>query len=103
MVKKIIWTKKAQREFEAMLTYFEDEASEKTAENFYKLVVEKLERIEKYPESGRIVKAIHERRSVNLDKYRQMFYRIAGKSLYITDFFDMRQNPSKHPYFDRKN
>ena len=102
MVKKIIWTKKAQREFQAILIYFEHEASEQAAEKFYKLVVEKLDRIEKYPESGRIVKATLDRRSVNLDKYRQIFYRITNKSLYITDFFDMRQNPNKHPYFDTK-
>lgn len=98
MVEKIIWTRKAQKEFDAIITYFEREASEQAARNFYLSIKNKLNRLEKYPESGRIVEENQQRRVVNLDKYRQMFYRIKGKSLFITDFFDMRQDPQKRPY-----
>jgi plasmid stabilization system protein ParE len=95
---EVIWTKKAQKEFDAMLTYLERKASEKAAENFYNTVGEKLTRLEKYPESGRLVEIQRQVRVVNLDKYRQMVYRIKGKSLYISHFFDTRQNPDKRPY-----
>jgi plasmid stabilization system protein ParE len=98
MVEKVIWTKKAQKEFDAMLSYLEREASERTAENFYHLVGEKLTRLEKYPESGRLVEVQRQIRVVNLDKYRQMAYSFKGKTLHISHFFDNRQNPDKRPY-----
>jgi plasmid stabilization system protein ParE len=98
MVEKIIWTKLAQKEFYAIITYFEHKASEQAIEKFYQLVEEKLELLEKYPESGRLVEIQRQVRVVNLDKYRQMVYRVKGKSLYISHFFDMRQNPNKRPY-----
>lgn len=37
-------------------------------------------------------------RFINLDKHRQMFYRVHGSTAFITDFFDVRQNPDKRPY-----
>jgi plasmid stabilization system protein ParE len=95
---EVIWTKKAQKEFDAILTYLEREASEQAAENFYQIVGEKLNRLEKYPESGRLVEIQRQIRVVNLDKYRQMAYRFKGKFLYISHFYDMRQNPDKRPY-----
>lgn len=94
----IIWSKLAQKEFYAIITYLEAKASEQAVEKFYQLVEDKLEVLEKYPESGRLVEVSRHVRVVNLDKYRQMIYRVKGKSVYISHFFDMRQDPKKRPY-----
>ena len=95
---KVIWSNLAQKEFYAIITYLEINASEQAVEKFYRIVEDKLDVLEKYPESERLVEVSKHVRVVNLDKYRQMVYRIKGKSIYISHFFDMRQDPKKRPY-----
>jgi plasmid stabilization system protein ParE len=98
MVKKIIWNKKGQLSFDSMITYLHDEVSRQSAENFFNIVYKKIETLTKQPYIGRRVKDMKTVRLVNLDKHRQMFYRIDGKTLYISFFFDTRQHPDKRPY-----
>jgi plasmid stabilization system protein ParE len=98
MIENVIWTKLAQKDFDAIIAYFKKEASEQVIDNFHQLLEDKLQRLEKYPESGRLVEVSRQIYVINLDKYRQMFYRLDDTSLYISRFFDTRQNPDKRPY-----
>ena len=37
-------------------------------------------------------------RVLNFGKHYQLYYRIEGKSLYISNFFNTRQDPKKRPF-----
>jgi hypothetical protein len=54
--------------------------------------------LKKYPTIGRASKIFKTIRLINIDKNRQMAYRVKGKTLYICNFWDMRQNPLNRPF-----
>ena len=98
MVEKISWNKRADQKFGDMLTYLQVNASRTAAENFFNAVYSKINRLTEHPETGRLVRNSKAVRFVNVDKHRQMFYRVHGRTFYVCNFFDSRQDPTKRPY-----
>ncbi len=98
MVTKIIWNKAASRTFDNITTYLVDNNSLQGAQNFAASVYEKIDYLVKYPFIGRKVKGTKSLMMVNLSKYHQMYFRVHGKTLFISDFFDTRQDPKNRPY-----
>ena len=98
MVKKIIWTKAADKAFDNITAYLHDNASHQAAHNFASLVYQKIDSLVKYPTQGRRVITTKSVRVLNLGKNHQLYYRIEGKTLFISSFFDTRQNPTKRPF-----
>lgn len=96
---KVIWTKRANRERIAILTY--------GAKEFGKRVAGKLnERIESYavlldgnPHLGGIEPLLAERRreyrSLVVHEHYKLVYYIKGNNLYIVDIWDTRREPAK--------
>jgi plasmid stabilization system protein ParE len=98
MVKKIEWSKTALVELNQMLTYLQDEVSENAADKFADLVKLKLSQLAANTFDGRPVPTRTNIRFILLGKYRRLYYRRHGLILYITRFYDTRQDPSKRPY-----
>ena len=98
MVKKIVWTNAADKKFDNIATYLLDNASLQTAQNFADLVYDKIDLLTKFPNLGRKVATTKSIRVVNLGKYYQIYYRVEGKMLVISNIFDTRQDPRKRPF-----
>lgn len=98
MVKQIIWKPKADRTFDKITDYLTDNFSGQAAQNFATLVYEKIDRLTKQPLSGPEVPNRKTLRYVDFGKHYRMFYRVEGKKLIISNFFDTRQDPSKSPF-----
>jgi plasmid stabilization system protein ParE len=98
MVQTIIWNKKAQNSFDQIMNYLHDEYSKNTAEKFFMLVYHRIGQLTNQPYIGRPTKKTKTVRQINVDKYRKMYYRIEGRTLIISDFFDVRQDPAKERY-----
>jgi plasmid stabilization system protein ParE len=98
MVTKIIWNKNAGETFEETTNFLLDTFSLQTAQNFADSAYQKIDWVTKYPSSGRPVKNTKTLRMVNFGKHHQLYYRVKGKTLFICDFFDTRQDPAKRPY-----
>jgi plasmid stabilization system protein ParE len=98
MVQKIIWNKTAQRSFDQIMNYLHDEYSKDTAEKFFNLVYHRINQLTSQPYIGRPTNKTKTVRQINLDKFRKMYYRIEGRTLIISDFFDVRQDPDKLRY-----
>jgi plasmid stabilization system protein ParE len=98
MVQKIIWNKTAQRSFDQIINYLHDEFSSIMAEKFFMLVYHRIGQLTNQPYIGRPAKKAKTVRQINIDKYRKMYYRIEGRTLIISDFFDIRQDPEKERY-----
>ena len=99
MVKVIIWTKTAQRIFDSMIEYRLTHAdSGEPAKKFFLEVYDQIDKIVKHPTRGRMVKRTKSIRFINFGKHYEIFYRMDGTTLYISNFFDTRQNPIKRPY-----
>ncbi len=81
-----------------MVDYYDKQHSFQTAQKFVKKVDSKIELLKKQPLMGRKVTTMKSVRFVLVDDNRRMYYRIHGTTIFITTFFDTRQNPNKSPY-----
>jgi len=98
MVESVIWTKKASLRLDEMIEYLENEGAPLAASNLVTRIINRIGVLMNYPEIGRPVKANSLIRYVRIDKHKIMFYRIQGDKLFISNFFDQRQDPSKRPF-----
>ena len=98
MVKKITWTQTADRTFDEITAFLQDNSSLQTAQTFAKTVYSKIDTLVEQPYIGRPSKKAKTVRIINVGKNMQMLYRIEGRTLIISDFFDTRQDPQKRRY-----
>ena len=83
MVQKIIWNKTAQRSFDQIINYLQDEFSTQTAEKFFRLVYHRIGQLTEQPYIGRPAKKAKTIRQINIDKYRKMYYRIESFQTFL--------------------
>lgn len=99
MVKVIIWTQTAQRVFDSIIEYSLTHAdSSEHAKKFFFEVYNQIDKVAKHPSRGRKVTRTKSMQFINFGKHYEMFYRMAGNTLHICNFFDTRQSPNKRPY-----
>lgn len=98
MVKEVIWNKEASQRFDKMIEYLESEGAIQAASNLISKIFDRIEVLKKYPEIGKPVSKKSSVRYARIDKHKIMFYRTQGKKLFISNFFDQRQDPNKKPY-----
>jgi plasmid stabilization system protein ParE len=98
MVNRVRWNNRAILKMDAWVAYYEKEISFQSASTLIKTTRDKIDSLCKYPTKGRPVKSMKTIRFINIDKYHQLFYRVHGTTLFVTDLFDVRQNPDSKPY-----
>jgi plasmid stabilization system protein ParE len=98
MVTKIIWNNRAIHTFNQITTYLVDNFSLKAAQNFADELYERIDWVCQHPTSGRKVRGTKTLLMTNFGKHHQLYFRTQGRKLFICDFFDTRQDPSKRPY-----
>ena len=98
MVTTVIWRRKAILRVEEIALYLESEISLKSAENFIKSIYDTIDKVKAHPSRGRKVMTQKAIQFINIDKNKQLFYRVSGKELIILDVFDVRQHPDKRPF-----
>ncbi len=98
MVKKIEWTKTSLVDLSQILIYLRDEVSENASIKFAGLVKLKISQLADNNFEGRSIPNRKSIRFILLGKYHRLYYRRHGNILYVTRFYDTRQNPNKQPY-----
>ena len=81
-----------------LVDYYAQQHSFQTAQKLIRAVHSKIERLKDQPLIGRRVLTKKTVRFILVDDKLRMYYRIHGTTIFITTFFDTRQNPSKRPY-----
>jgi plasmid stabilization system protein ParE len=97
MAKTIKSNKKATLRISHIAEYLEYEFSYQIAVNFVANVYKTIGKVAENPTRGRKVPRSNTLQFINIDKHRQLFYRVHGSTLSIVDIFDTRQNPNKRP------
>ncbi len=90
--------KKANQRLYNIAEYLEEEYSFQTAKNFVQKVYKTIDKVAKHPTRGRKVPLSNTLQFINIDKHRQLFYRVHGTRLSVVDIFDTRQDPTKRPF-----
>jgi len=94
----IVITNLAKSSLRKLYNYYKKEVSKKLAERIKLELLETISKLESFPYIGQIEEQLA---SLNLghrylvNGHYKIIYRIEKNRIYITDFFDTRQDPSK--------
>lgn len=80
---KVLFTKRAERNYLALKKYLTLEWGENVARAFEQKTIDFLELIEKYPEMGIVEVAEKQIRSFLITKHTRVFYRAKGNQLVV--------------------
>lgn len=98
MVKQIKWTGKALRNLSAIISYLQNEWSDKVAENFALKVKNKLEILRKFPFSGSPSGIKPGYNKIVITKHNTLYYRVKKNEIVILNIYDSRQNPDNKKF-----
>ncbi len=95
---KLVVTEPAKWHLKAIHDYYKHKVSPKIADKIKSGIIEKLKHLQQFPLTGQEEEYLKEmglghRRMVE-GNYK-IIYRISGETIYVTDIFDSRQDPSK--------
>jgi plasmid stabilization system protein ParE len=95
MVKTIVWRRKANNQFNAIINYLQKNWNDKVTKSFVEKAYQIIEILREYPEMGTIENYEKQIRGFVITKHNTLYYRIEGDELILLSFFDNRQNPKK--------
>jgi plasmid stabilization system protein ParE len=95
MVKTIIWHRKANNEFNAIINYLQLNWNDNVTKSFVERAYQIIEILKEHPEMGTIENYDKQIRGFVITKHNTLYYRIEGDELILLSFFDNRQNPKK--------
>lgn len=97
----VVWSKFSQDEYLKVLTYVHDEFGLKAAKELQANVNRWVKRIACNPEISApeefLKNETHQYRSKIVGKYNKLVYWYDSTTIYISDFWDMRRDPSNMP------
>ncbi|MFZ4456147.1 MAG: type II toxin-antitoxin system RelE/ParE family toxin [Bacteroidales bacterium] len=95
---KVYWTKFALNTLREIFEYYKNNVSVSIANNIKESIFMSVKQLEIYPLSGTIensLQTMNEGHRYIIRGSYKIIYKIESKRIYITDVFDMRQNPAK--------
>lgn len=95
MVRKVIFSSKADNDLALIIDYLLKEWSDKQIRDFNNILDEKLEIIVNYPYSYPSILNNNNIRKCVLIKQISLYYLIRDESIIVLRLFDSRSNPSK--------
>jgi plasmid stabilization system protein ParE len=76
MAKKIIWTKRANKRFDKIIDYLQEEWGERVTENFVVRSYDVIELLSEYPNMGTLENSKKSIRGFLITKHNRLFYRV---------------------------
>lgn len=85
----------ADKKFDQILNYLQEEWGENIAKAFTRKVYDLLDILSEFPQMGKIQNKEKGIRGFTIIKQVNLFYRISGDRVILLNFFDNRQHPKK--------
>lgn len=96
MKKQIIWSQDASKDFIETITYIKEKSGKDIATKIYQKIILKIEQLENFPESGRLVPELSNIGVLSIreiiEKPWRIFYRITSSEIQIISLIDGRRN-----------
>jgi addiction module RelE/StbE family toxin len=90
MAKEIIWTKRAVKKFNKIISYLEEDWNESVTENFVQATYHKIELLIAQPYLGSLENSKLDIRGILISKHNRLFYRVIDDKIILINFFDTR-------------
>ena len=98
MAYKIIFQKKLIKKSAEVSGWIEKEWSKASADKFAITLYNKIESLRQTPLAGMPSPKKPEYRKLIITKHNKIYYRIKGKTIYIVNLIESKQNPGKNKY-----
>jgi plasmid stabilization system protein ParE len=98
MALEIFWSKRADKRFDKIIEYLEDEWGEHTTSLFVKKVYDFLDILSEFPEIGTIENKELNIRGFVIVKQLTIFYQVRENKIILLNFYDNRQKPKAKRY-----
>ncbi len=98
MALDIYWSKRADKKFDKIIGYLDEEWGEAVTKAFVKKVYDFIDILIEFPEIGSIEHAERNIRGFVIVKQLTLFYKIQDDKIILLNFFDNRQNPKRKKY-----
>lgn len=95
MANQIVWTKRADANFDKILEYLHVQWGQKVTIDFIKRTYDFLDILIDFPEIGVMQNVGSNIRGFTLTKHTTLFYRIESQTILLLNFFDNRQRRDK--------
>jgi plasmid stabilization system protein ParE len=95
---QIIWTAKAEQDFDDLTSYLADFWSHEIAIRFVNDFYEKIDLIAKMPYIGVASPTDSDFRKLLISSKNILYYKISGDAIALIAFVDTRQNPESFPF-----
>lgn len=95
MARRVIWTKRANTNFQRTIVYLEDNWAPKATRSFVKKSFKVTELLRNYPQLGSIEDKEKGIYGFLITTHNRLFYRLSEDGLIILNFFDTRQESTK--------
>jgi len=98
MALTIFWSKKADKNFDNIIRFIDEEWGESATRVFVRKVYDFLEILQEFPEIGTIENRKSNIRGFVIVKQLTLFYKINQNKIILLNFFDNRMNPKRKKY-----
>ncbi len=95
MVKTVVWRRKANKEFNAIISYLQENWGENVTSAFVKKAYQTIDLLSQYPHMGTLENYEKQIRGFVITKHNTLFYREESEELILLNFFDNRKHPNK--------
>lgn len=95
MALKIQWTKRAEKSFDKIVEYLQEEWSEASAKKFVRKTDKLLGQVAENPEMCPSIEGKEEVRKGVITSQTSVFYRVMDDFIRLITFWDNRKNPNK--------
>ncbi|KAF0239487.1 MAG: hypothetical protein FD181_75 [Prolixibacteraceae bacterium] len=98
MALTIFWSKKADKNFDKIIRFIDEEWGESATRVFVRKVYDFLELLQEFPEIGTIENRESNIRGFVIVKQLTLFYKIYQNKIILLNFFDNRMSPKRKKY-----
>jgi plasmid stabilization system protein ParE len=91
MARKVVWTRRALRNFNRIIDYLEEEWSQKVTTDFVRKSYKIIELLRTYPQLGSLENQEKDIYGFLITSHNRLFYRFSEEEIILLNFFDTRQ------------
>lgn len=98
MALTILWSKRADKSFDKIIKFIDEEWGESVTRVFVRKVYDFLDILQEFPEIGTIENRKSNIRGFVIVKQLTLFYKINQNKIILLNFFDNRMSPKRKKY-----
>ncbi len=98
MAERIVWTVRARKSFNRIISFLEEEWGERVTVNFVRRAYGIIELLAEHPSLGSLEKVEEQIRGFPITEHNRLFYRVTEDGIILLNFFDTRSGKRRRKF-----